>query len=268
MQRLCILPYKKFSKAGKELSKALRARRISTSELTSLPKDSKVINWGCVESSDDERVLNKASIIRQSSNKKLFFQKMREKGLEAFLPPFWVDRKDIPTDVYPIVCRTVLAGHSGEGIVIAASPEEIVPASLYVQYKKKRDEFRIHVGKFEGESIIISTQQKKRRLDVEEPNWKVRNHQNGFIYARNELRIPPTVIDIAKKVLLASDLDFGAVDIIWNEEKKYGYCLEINTAPGLEGTTIGDYETFFRRFVEDGRTSRISNQPIVGGLKG
>jgi len=36
-------------------------------------------------------------------------------------------------------------------------------------------------------------------------------------------------------------LDFGAVDIIYNEHEDKYYVLEVNSAPGLEGTTLEKY---------------------------
>ena len=39
----------------------------------------------------------------------------------------------------------------------------------------------------------------------------------------------------------ALGLDFGAVDIIYNEAEDQHYVLEVNTAPGLEGTTLQKY---------------------------
>ena len=41
--------------------------------------------------------------------------------------------------------------------------------------------------------------------------------------------------------MLAVGLKIGAVDIIWNELENKCYVLEINTAPGLEGTTLVKY---------------------------
>jgi glutathione synthase/RimK-type ligase-like ATP-grasp enzyme len=39
----------------------------------------------------------------------------------------------------------------------------------------------------------------------------------------------------------ALGLDFGAVDIIWNEREDKCYVLEVNTAPGLQGSTLENY---------------------------
>ena len=40
-------------------------------------------------------------------------------------------------------------------------------------------------------------------------------------------------------------LDFGAVDIIYNQREDSSYVLEINTAPGLMGTTGERYAEAF-----------------------
>ena len=43
---------------------------------------------------------------------------------------------------------------------------------------------------------------------------------------------------LAIKVL---GLDFGAVDIIYNKQEDKWYVLEVNTAPGIYGTTLDKY---------------------------
>jgi len=142
-----------------------------------------------------------------------------------------------------------LAGHSGEGIVIADTRADLVRAPLYVAYVKKEQEWRIHVGRrADDEGIIIAKQRKARSRDVpdDEVNWQVRNHQNGFIYARNDgVEAPERVVDAARQALLATDLDFGAIDVIYHSRTRLAHVLEINTAPGLEGETVNDYVRFF-----------------------
>src|SRR3546814_19093490 len=63
---------------------------------------------------------------------------------EEYLPKFWTKKEDIPDEAFPIVCRTVLSGHSGVGIVIADNRDDLVPANLYVKYVKKKEEYRVH----------------------------------------------------------------------------------------------------------------------------
>jgi glutathione synthase/RimK-type ligase-like ATP-grasp enzyme len=111
---------------------------------------------------------------------------------------------------------------------------------------KKQDEYRVHVGKRGNESIIIDVQQKRRRHDHAEPNFRVRNLANGFIYAREGVNPPECVFDFAKRALACCDLDFGAVDVIYNAREGRAYVLEINTAPGITGTTVERYRNYFR----------------------
>jgi glutathione synthase/RimK-type ligase-like ATP-grasp enzyme len=195
-------------------------------------------------------MFNEPETIRNVSNKLNFFNRMAEDNADI-IPPFWTNKEDIPDEDFPIVCRTVLAGHSGEGIVIADTRDELVDCSLYVKYVKKQDEYRIHVGgNNDGTKSIISQQRKARRQDQEEVNWRVRNHANGFNFVRGDCNPPDAVTDVACKALGASGLDFGAVDVIWNERQQRAYVLEINSAPGLEGTTVTDYVTYFQSQLE------------------
>jgi len=74
----------------------------------------------------------------------------------------------------------------------------------------------------------------------------VRNHANGFIYQRIGFNPPPGVIDTALKVFdNIEGLDFGAVDVIYNKHYDRAWVLEINTAPGLVGSTVKDYANYF-----------------------
>lgn len=268
-----VLPYKQGSKGAAALAAALNGRvlKLTASTFVQRPSD-RIINWGntneaalppispTFNTTNEQQygVFNRPSAIRAASNKLLFFNTMREAGLADLIPRFWTTAADIPADAYPIVCRTVLAGHSGEGIVIANSPDQLVSAPLYVQYVKKKDEYRVHVGKRyelgDGDhsdvqpglrSIIIDRQQKRRRHDHDSPNWQVRNHANGFIYARNDVIVPDAALTAACRAFMATDLTFGAVDVIWNDSDKRAYVLEINTAPGLEGQTVLNYANFF-----------------------
>ena len=135
------------------------------------------------------------------------------------------------------------------GIVIADSRDHLVPAPLYVKYVPKKDEYRVHLGKVGDEVNVIAVQQKKRRLDHDEPNWKVRNHANGFVYAREGVDPPAGVLGVAVDGLLRSGLDFAAFDVIFNEHQQKAYVLEANTAPGLEGQTLDDYVNYFTQVI-------------------
>jgi hypothetical protein len=170
------------------------------------------------------------------------------------IPQWWQDAAAIPDDAFPVVCRTILNGHSGAGIVIAANRNELVRAPLYTKYIKKNAEFRLHYGNHPNAYLeLIAAQQKRRNRHVpnDQVNWQVRNHTNGFIYAREGVEVPAAAATAAQQAFMASGLDFGAVDVIYNERQGRAYVLEINTAPGLEGQTLTDYANFFNQFRRD-----------------
>jgi glutathione synthase/RimK-type ligase-like ATP-grasp enzyme len=114
---------------------------------------------------------------------------------------------------------------------------------LYVEYIKKKEEYRVHVAF----GHIIDVQRKGRNRDVpdEDVNWQVRNHGNGFIYMRGGVDIPDCCRSLALAAVESLGLDFGAVDVIWNEHEDRWYVLEVNTAPGLSGTTLEKYADAF-----------------------
>lgn len=257
MPRYRVLPYRQGSRSARALADALGGRVLRLEGSRFRPRrDDVIVNWGYTENHlvmayPTGRWLNGSGHIRQASNKLNFFRLMARENADI-IPEFWTNQGDIPDDAFPIVCRTILAGHSGAGIVIADRRDDLVPAPLYVKYIKKQEEYRIHVGqthRVEAPSIqVIAVQRKARRTDTPdaEVNWQVRNHHNGFVFVRGGVNPPPSVISVAESALRASGLDFGAIDVIWNARQERAYVLEINTAPGLEGQTIEDYANFFR----------------------
>ena len=136
-----------------------------------------------------------------------------------------------------IYCRTTLTGHSGRGIVIATNNYEIVDAPLYTLATKHKYEYRVHV--FKGKVLYV--QQKKKRLSGTTINRGIRNHDNGWVYC--------TPTDTPSELLLSScvravsllGLDFGAVDVGYRVRDSKIFVFEINTAPGLVGTTLDKY---------------------------
>lgn len=249
-KRYRILPYKQGSKSAKALADALGGKVLKLEGSKFKPKDGDVIiNWGCTIANASTALNGDLGPLKEATNKLLFFKNMAEKA-PGLTPKFWTKKEDIPHEEYPIVCRTILSGHSGAGIVISDLPADAPTCQLYVKYEKKKDEYRVHCGKIPlGDHfgyVIISVQRKAKRLGAEDVNWKVRSHDNGFVFIRNNISPPPRVLEVALESFKASSLDFGAIDVIWNDKKEQAYVLEINTAPGLEGQTITDYATFFR----------------------
>jgi hypothetical protein len=95
---------------------------------------------------------------------------------------------------------------------------------------------------------VIDIQQKRKRRETENENvdYQVRNHDNGWVYCREDVNLPDVAIQLAKDALLSLGLTFGAVDLIYNAKRDAYYALEVNTAPGLEGTTLENYTSYFQ----------------------
>lgn len=213
----------------------------------------KAINWGCgdvrtVRLDSINRLINPCNQVTVAGNKLLTFQKLKDvDGIR--IPTFTTDRSVAESwlrDGIDVVCRTQLRGHSGAGIVLSNKDNPLVDAPLYVQYVKKQKEFRVHVAFGE----VIDVQEKRKRSDLPEDftaNFQVRNHQTGWVYCRENIEEPTELRTMAGEVVRQLALDFGAVDLIFNTKQNACYCLEVNTAPGLEGTTVEKYAQAFVR---------------------
>ena len=246
-----IFAYNNGSASAKALAAALDVKRIKhEGPVLNIPKQV-VINWGAsaiARQIKAKTILNKPEAIAVASNKLKTFQKLSDN--KAINIPGFTPEAQNAVQWGTVVVRNKLTGHSGEGIqILEAGAGDVIPkAPLYVQYIPKRDEFRVHV--FQGK--IIHLQQKKRDKEVpdDKVNWKVRNHGNGFIFAFQDVVLPEAGRIQAIMAVKQLGLDFGAVDLIYNAKQDKYYVLEVNTACGLEGTTLDKYVEAFKAIKE------------------
>lgn len=235
------------SESAKALANAIGAKRIKHEGSTFRAGGGReVINWGATKLPDEVNLC--ATVYNRDVslvvNKLKFFDHMKDSGL---CPEHTTDKEVAKTwfvrDNSLVVERHVLNGHSGAGIVLAKKALDLGDAKLYTKYIPKRDEFRVHVA-FDN---IIDVQQKKIKGDHQgNVNHQIRNLAGGYIYAREDIEVPDCVLRAATQAIALCGLDFGAVDIIYNAHADRAYVLEINTAPGLTGTTLDNYAKAFR----------------------
>lgn len=235
----------RLSDSARLLSLSLKVRRLREGSSFNIPAT--VINWGHtnVGLSGRERfkILNAPEAVLKASDKLRFFQAMDGTKLTVPYCTALKTAQEWIENGHAVVARTILNSHSGNGIVLASELSALVNCHLYTKYIKKENEWRVHV--FNGE--VIDVQRKARNLTVpdDQVNWHVRSHANGFIYMRGDLdAFKPDLLarisDSAINTCSTLALDFGAVDIITTKGGKV-YVLEVNTAPGLEGTTLANY---------------------------
>lgn len=243
-----LFPYKAGSNSVKALSQDPQVKRIKLKNSKFKGGGKTVINWGASNIPNREvlkaRVLNNPASVNIAANKLSSFVLFEER--EVSIPLFCTDKQEAMrlTRDYTVMCRTSLVGSGGKDIVVAEKPEEVVDAPLYTVYVPKKSEWRVHI--FDGQVIDVQRKVRDNRVADEDVNWKIRNHDMGFIFQRNGINPPVEVVSEAMKAVPALGLDFGAVDVIYNEYRNKAYVLEVNCAPGLEGETVQSYLRAFR----------------------
>lgn len=274
--RVVLYPYNIASESAIALQnilateKGLRTIRVrqESSVFTPRPTDL-IINWG--NSHDPvwgrEHIrLNSTTGVRVAANKLKFLETLN--GVEMSSP----NTRGVRTPDYTsrplealnwlregsvVFARTILNGHSGEGIEILSPDEyasQIRVSPLYTKYKKKKNEYRVHVFN----DVVIDLQEKKRASEVsaEERTTEqalIRSHGNGWNFCREDLDITPAnrlrINEVARCTLQLIGLNFGAVDIIYNKKEETFYVLEVNTAPALTGQTLTNYANAIERLI-------------------
>jgi len=247
-KRIILIGYKIGSRSLKNLQTQLKEdqedRNVLRVRRTSIRyrrrTSDKIVAWGPTAPSPHTNQQQEAAK-KLASNKLYSFRKFKEHGVTT---PEWTtipqEALSWVTPKQSVVARYLLTSHSGRGISIITHENlhETHPiAKLYVQYKKKKHEYRVHVF----QSKVIDVTQKKRRAGFENRNNQIRNHQNGWVYCRENITEPEGIQSLALAACSALGLESGAVDIIWNELENKCYVLEVNTAPGVEGTTCKKY---------------------------
>ena len=249
-----IYPYMRGSRSAIALRDALQGKLIKLEGSGYRPRANHlIINWGnsSVPNYPQGTVLNPAPVVQAASNKLRTFELLQQAGVR--IPEFTTVLQEalnwqLADDRLTVVERHKLTGNSGDGIRIVEHNQELSrQAKMYVKYIKKQQEYRVHVVRGQ----VIDVQRKARKQDVpdDQVNWKVRNLAGGFIFAREGVtpdNVPQDVINQAKDAVVHLGLDFGAVDVVYNQNQNQAYVLEINTACGLEGTTLVKYTEAFQ----------------------
>lgn len=262
-KRIILIGYKAGSKSLRALKQSLQQAVSKDKKVLIVRKDSNtyknrpthyVISWGLTT------LYNIGHGPSCVQNKLTFFDTIKDwndhnEHAQVNIPE-WTDKKEVAqewlTNGSTIVARTLLTSHSGKGIKLydKDTTEPLCDAPLYVKYKKKKQEFRVHVFAKDSQPLkVIDITQKKKRKDFEgEVNTKIRNHQNGWVYCREDIVEPNDLHTQAITAATATGIKHGAVDIIYNAHEDKCYVLEINSAPGIEGTTL---EKYTNAFLED-----------------
>lgn len=155
-------------------------------------------------------------------------------------PKFTTQPDQVATLGGTVFARTLINSTGGAGIVEFEyrAGEAVPPAPLYTEYIPKKAEYRVHV--FNGQVIDVQQKKKKRGFDNER-DTRIRNLVNGYVYTRDGITPPDGMGQLAVRAVTAVGYNYGAVDIIYNERRNQCFVLEVNSRPGLMGTTLDKY---------------------------
>jgi len=139
--------------------------------------------------------------------------------------------------------RKYLNSSCGKGIVVYELGEDenfdsTNPEPVYTKYKKKKREFRVHVFKDQ----VVAVVEKKRRSNYEgQRDTKIRNLANGYVFCQSSTDHPVGLRELALAASKVSSSDFKGVDIGYNEKANDLFIIEVNSAPGIQGSNVDAY---------------------------
>ncbi len=196
--------------------------------------------WRTTKFRTNRKQLRYGDIVDKLTQYKYF----KEKGLSsleyttsALIATEWCD-----ADV--VFGRKFLNSSCGKGIVVYEKGAEINAGDcpVYTKYKPKKREFRVHI--FKDKVVTIVEKKRKTGWNGDKKDAKIRNLEHGYIFAQqidlsDGLRTRIEALSLAAGQVCKSD--FKGVDVGYNEKKDDVFVIEVNSAPGIEGSNVGKY---------------------------
>ena len=241
---------------GRVLAKALMFRKFGI-RVPNEPLDL-LIRWGNSAPSQAAIEINTAEAIRLAADKLAAFRKMSEHGIPV--PEFSTMREDIRGTCFGRTRR----GSKGRGIAIYQPGEGLnTPHELFTRYIKSTREFRLHVVM----GRVVRVQGKYLDFPGNPLATYIKNHENGYRFRQPRQALRQDRMQCAVDAVAALGLDFGAVDMILDEEGKH-YVLEVNTGPACSPLTASAYVAAFAPMIADMTEGRYEIDPEYQHLDG
>lgn len=253
MANAAIVPWRASSEGARALSAALPAPLLDKQSVYLWGgAGSYLINWGLGELEPPmpkTYVLNEPAAVCTCVDKRFFFR------LPPTFPrpPHTEDRDMAKSWVYmgkTVLARTIVQGYDGQGLVLV-SPQNyesvggMPQAKLYTELMPSDSEWRVHI--FQGDIII--QQQRVRKSNYTGPDSPIRISSNG--YGFNIENVPPAVAEAGLLCFDEFELDFAALDIIYNSRENKAYVLEVNSAPELTPYCVEKYAKAINQCIKE-----------------
>jgi len=257
--RLIIYPHDMQSESAKRIQSKFKQQgydclRVRKNGAYAHRPNDVILNWGTSKRPDwyntaaETWMLNRPENVDNATNKYRALDLLHHNNVPA--PEFtrqrnvaqlWLDSGT------PVVRREILRGGAGQGVNIVDPGEALEPARLFTKYMKKRREFRVHV--FLGKVICVQEKLRKHGAEIAEP--RIRSDEaHGWAFCRTQQGdYDESIPAYAVKAVAALNLDFGGVDVIWNDYYQQAMVLEVNSAPGIDGQDLDNYVEAIKHFM-------------------
>lgn len=236
------------SSGRRDLARAMGIPQIRRTDSQYVPRPGDVlVNWGQTHEryTNDVTWINHPSAVQRATDKQATFYILEQAGVPTV--PTMASRIHaldwLHTDGR-VMHRSLNSASQGRGITILTTTDEVHSreGGYFCRIFGDEDnrEFRIHVVA----GVIIDRAQKRKRSRRNGYEGRIdriiRSGNRGWVYCREGIESPQSLDAAAINAVSALDLDFGAVDCAVTETGSV--CVyEVNTAPGIEGTTLSNY---------------------------
>ena len=184
----------------------------------------------------------------EAVNKLQQYQWFKEQGLSALEFTTSVEEANKwLADGFTVFGRKLLNASCGHGIVVHDGKGDSVlfeadKAPVYTKYKPKKREFRVHV--FKDKVVTIVEKRRKKDWNGDKSDAKIRNLANGYVFCQTvELtdQLKKRIEEISLHARKVCGSDFCGVDVGYNEKHDDVFVIEVNSAPGIEGSNVDKY---------------------------
>ena len=226
---------------------------------SSTPRSSKAIAWGCSTTppwGSKMEWVNSPDFVRVVSNKLLWSTAVEDLGMkncniktttDIELAKSWAD-----TPRSKVLCRTIINGSGGEGIVIARTADEIVEAPLYSLYFRKTSELRIFACTSDGIFYCCSKRRPSSGPEMTRDQRLVRTLDSGYVYQREYIEELPVSVLTVCNTALALCTEIGGnmlfLDVAYDLSTNTARIIEVNSAPGLNEDSALALSTALSRY--------------------
>lgn len=154
----------------------------------------------------------------------------------------------------------------GSDVLYAVKKVQRSAAETADAYVRQELEKAKRIAEKKGQSFDESTAKSMLELQAKQfaqngANMLVRSNKLGWKFSR-VTKMPDAMVAEAIKALKALKLDFGAVDCCIDVAGK-PFIIEVNTGPGLEGTTFDTWVTAFKNKIAETLTPKESIKTTV-----